>query len=583
MRKNFTIALFAFMLTAPSLFAQGAFYNLSLYAEREYPANAGAGIWGYSDTMLVNGKPRIRELALMCTFRGLSIVDISSPELRELAFIPSSAPNPNDFNNNWREVRTSGRYAYITTEASGAGVQIVHLRPDENNPDSIRYVGTFNTGGNNNQHNIGTDGMGYSWQVSPYIYVCGGTVTQGFGNSGGVAIYDVSNPESPVLVGRYGARYVHDVYVRNDTMYCSNIYNNQGVDIVSVANKSAPVRLKAFTYPNASTHNIWLSDDSKFIFTTDEISPPGQNIFRAHDASDFNTIIVNAGTYKSPTGGNNPVVHNAYIKTHWAIIAHYTEGVKIVDVTEPYDLVEVGAFDTFTGSGGTAPNYNGCWGVYPYYPSGKIVASNIPIVFDNSPTNNGKLMVFTFNNARAGTVYGTIRDAQTNAPIANAEVKALDYYNKSRRSNAEGAYRIRTVQGTNKRFVFSATGYRADTLTLSVPEHGDSIQVDVALLSATSGVSSSNAPSEFRLHQNYPNPFNPTTTITYQLPQASTVRLEVFDVMGRKIATLVEAKQRAGIHSVPFVASEFSLTSGVYFYRLSANDWTETKRMTLLK
>jgi len=580
MRNIFVIG---FLLATHSLFAQGAFYNLSLYAEREYPGNAGAGIWGYSDTMIVNGQPRIRELALMCTFRGLSIVDISSPQLRELAFIPSSASNPNDFNNNWREVRTAGRYAYITTEAAGAGVQIVNLRPDENNPDSIRYVGTFNTGGNNNQHNIGTDGMGYSWQVSPYIYVCGGTVTQGFGNSGGVAIYNVSNPESPVLVGRYGARYVHDVYVRNDTMYCSNINNNQGVDIVSVANKSTPVRIKAFTYPNAGTHNIWLSDDSKFIFTTDEISPPGQNIFRAHDARNFNTIIVNAGTYKSPTGGSNPVVHNAYIKSHWAIIAHYTEGVKIVDVTEPYDLVEVGAYDTFTGSGGSAPSYNGCWGVYPYYPSGKIVASNIPIVFDNSPTNNGKLMVFTFNHARAGTVYGTIRDAQTQAPIANAEVKALDYYNKSRRSSANGTYRIRTVQGTNKRFVFSATGYRADTLTLSVPENGDSIQVDVALFSATSRTNLPSAPSEFQLHQNYPNPFNPTTTITYQLPQVCDVRLEVFDVMGRSVAVLVNEKQSAGTHSVLLNATQFSLASGVYFYRLSAGGRTETKRMTLIK
>jgi choice-of-anchor B domain-containing protein len=578
-----TIFVVVLLFASPSLFAQGAFYNLSLYAEREYPSNAGSGIWGYSDTMLVNGKPKIRELALMCTFRGLSIVDITSPDLRELAFIPSSASNPNDFNNNWREVRTAGHYAYITTEAFGAGVQIVNLRPDENNPDSIRYVGTFSTGGNNNQHNIGTDGMGYSWQVSPYIYVCGGTVTQGFGNSGGVAIYDVSNPESPVLVGRYGARYVHDVYVRNDTIYCSNINNNQGVDIVSVANKSAPVRLKAFTYPNAGTHNIWLSDDSKFIFTTDEIAPSGQNIFRAHDAGDFNTIIINASTYKSPTGGNNPVVHNAYIKTHWAIMAHYTEGVKIVDVTEPYDLVEVGAFDTFTGSGGTAPNYNGCWGVYPYYPSEKIVASNIPIVFNNSPTNNGKLMVFTFNNARAGAVYGTILDAQTNTPIANAEVKALDYYNKSRRTTAEGAYRIRTVQGASKRFVFSAAGYRADTLTISVPENGDSILVNVALVPLTSGVASSNAPSEFQLHQNYPNPFNPTTTLTYQLPQASEVRLEVFDMMGRKIATLVNAKESAGAHAVTFAASQFSLTSGVYFYRLSAGGRVETKRMTLLK
>ncbi len=163
MRNIFVIG---FLLATHSLFAQGAFYHVSLYAEREYPANAGAGIWGYSDTMMVKGQPRIRELALMCTFRGLSIVDISSPQLRELAFISSSASNPNDFNNNWREVRAAGRYAYITTEASGAGVQIVNLRPDENNPDSIRYVGTFNTGGNNNQHNISRCQVPAAYNVS---------------------------------------------------------------------------------------------------------------------------------------------------------------------------------------------------------------------------------------------------------------------------------------------------------------------------------------------------------------------------------------------------------------------------------
>ena len=180
-------------------------------------------------------------------------------------------------------------------------------------------------------------------------------------------------------------------------------------------------------------------------------------------------------------------------------------------------------------------------------------------------------------------MYGTIRDAQTQAPIANAEVKALDYYNKSRRSNADGTYRIRTVQGTNKRFVFSATGYRADTLTLSVPENGDSIQVDVALFSATSRTNLPSAPSEFQLHQNYPNPFNPTTTITYQLPQVCDVRLEVFDVMGRSVAVLVNEKQSAGTHSVLLNATQFSLASGVYFYRLSAGGRTETKRMTLIK
>lgn len=91
----------------------------------------------------------------------------------------------------------------------------------------------------------------------------------------------------------------------------------------------------------------------------------------------------------------------------------------------------------------------------------------------------------------------------------------------------------------------------------------------------------------FTLEQNYPNPFNPTTTISYHLAHTSAVRLEVFDVLGRKIETLVQTKQRAGTHSITFNAAPFSLSSGVYFYRLSAQ-WSSgtflsTQKMILAK
>jgi parallel beta-helix repeat protein len=88
-------------------------------------------------------------------------------------------------------------------------------------------------------------------------------------------------------------------------------------------------------------------------------------------------------------------------------------------------------------------------------------------------------------------------------------------------------------------------------------------------------------PKEFVLEQNYPNPFNPTTTFTYQLPVASLVKLEVFDVLGRKVATLVNEAQSAGTHRVVFNASGFS--SGVYFYRLQAGNFSSTQKMMLLK
>ena len=88
-------------------------------------------------------------------------------------------------------------------------------------------------------------------------------------------------------------------------------------------------------------------------------------------------------------------------------------------------------------------------------------------------------------------------------------------------------------------------------------------------------------PSVSRLDQNYPNPFNPSTTISYQSPVASYVSLKVFDILGREVATLVNGHQAAGVKEVKFDAS--NRPSGVYFYRLTAGSFGETRRMLLLR
>jgi hypothetical protein len=85
----------------------------------------------------------------------------------------------------------------------------------------------------------------------------------------------------------------------------------------------------------------------------------------------------------------------------------------------------------------------------------------------------------------------------------------------------------------------------------------------------------------YKLMQNYPNPFNPTTVINYELPTNSDVRLEVFDMLGRKVETLVSQRQVAGNYSATLNASQ--LASGVYFYRLQAGNFTETRKMMLVK
>ncbi len=90
-------------------------------------------------------------------------------------------------------------------------------------------------------------------------------------------------------------------------------------------------------------------------------------------------------------------------------------------------------------------------------------------------------------------------------------------------------------------------------------------------------------PAAFELAQNYPNPFNPTTILTYRLSKASDVRLDVFDVLGRKVATLVNARQGVGNYRVDFNAAQFNLASGLYFYRLTAGLQSETRKMILSK
>jgi len=88
-------------------------------------------------------------------------------------------------------------------------------------------------------------------------------------------------------------------------------------------------------------------------------------------------------------------------------------------------------------------------------------------------------------------------------------------------------------------------------------------------------------PTHFALRQNYPNPFNATTVITYQLPTNSHVALEVYNLLGRRLATLVDERQEAGYRSVVWDASEVS--SGLYFYKLTAGEFIETRRMMLVK
>jgi len=98
--------------------------------------------------------------------------------------------------------------------------------------------------------------------------------------------------------------------------------------------------------------------------------------------------------------------------------------------------------------------------------------------------------------------------------------------------------------------------------------------------------SSSTLPTRFELSQNYPNPFNPTTTITLSLPQESKVSLEVYDITGRKVRTLLKEALPAGVHKISWDGRNENgeaVGSGVYIYRVVAGAFKESRKMALLR
>jgi photosystem II stability/assembly factor-like uncharacterized protein len=107
----------------------------------------------------------------------------------------------------------------------------------------------------------------------------------------------------------------------------------------------------------------------------------------------------------------------------------------------------------------------------------------------------------------------------------------------------------------------------------------------IMLKTTNGGVSvqniSSEIPSSYSLQQNYPNPFNPTTNLKFQVKSSNVVKLVVFDILGKEVATLVNEKLAPGTYEATFDGS--NLTSGVYFYRLTAGDFSETKKMIMIK
>lgn len=419
LKKLFFIGVF--LLHLQSSFAQ---LNMSLLSQYPFPGSRGdvSDIWGYVDE---NGN----EYAIVGLEAGVSIVNVTNPTNPVEVFYTAGA------NTIWRDMKTWNDKAYITNEG-GNGMMIIDLAPL---PASTALTVTNYTGSTypfTTAHNLYIDENGYC-----YIFGANNGV-------GGAIILNLNVPTSNpgFEVGRYNQYYLHDGMVRGDTLWGGAI-NDGFLAVINVATKSAPVTMATKTTPSSFTHNCWISDDGQTVYTTDEKS----NAFLgAYNVSDLNNITEVDRVQSSP--GMNVIPHNVHFMNNYIITSYYRDGVTVHDVCDPTNIVEVGNYDTSPAYSGNG--FNGCWGVYPWLPSGNIIASDI---------ENG-LFVLGINYTRSAKLAGTVIDSVTSSPLNGVQVSIVSTTSTAN-TNVLGNYQIGTPTLGTYDVTFSKFGYESKTIT----------------------------------------------------------------------------------------------------------------------
>ncbi|MEO8211222.1 MAG: choice-of-anchor B family protein, partial [bacterium] len=347
MKKFFLVVSFLFVFL--SAYSQTGFRIRSLANLNQHQFAdfiSYSSIWGYT-------APGGREYAILGCLLGTSFVDITDTNnIREVGFLPI----PDGVGGSeWREMKTYSHYCYVVSEAINSKIQIVDL---QYLPDSIRYVGLSNFPNHSTTHSISQSG--------PYLYLNGaGNLTQG------VAVVDLANPEVPALRGTWNDIYVHDSRIINDTIWACNIFDGK-VSIIDARNKDSLRSIRNWInnpLPN-SPHNIAFTNNRNYAFVTNEIgSTPGD--LKVWNVSDLDNITL-VNTF-NPYPFVNSVSHNVEIYNDFAFVAYYSAGVKILNISNPANPVEIGWYDTYPENNDFS--YDGCWGVY-YFTSGKMIVSD---------------------------------------------------------------------------------------------------------------------------------------------------------------------------------------------------------------
>ena len=329
-------------------------------------STSGNDCWGWTDPLTNN------EYALMCSEKTVTFIDITDPATPIiLGYLDTQTVN-----SSWRDVKVYNNYAFIVSEASGHGMQIFDLKRLRN---VINIPRTFSNDAYYSEfgsaHNIViNEDSGFAYAVGTRTFL------------GGPHFVDINDPENPIAAGGFSnGGYSHDAqvitYSGPDTDYTGKEIligsNENEVVLVDVTDKTTPVTISTISYQNIGyTHQGWFTEDQKYFILGDEID---ERNFGGNTRSiifDF-TDLDNPIFHTDYLGATNAIDHNGYVKGNTFYQANYTGGVRMIDISniESKNLTEIGYFDTFPDN--DLANFRGAWNVYPYFPSGNIIISDI--------------------------------------------------------------------------------------------------------------------------------------------------------------------------------------------------------------
>ena len=427
-------------------------YNLSLLGTYDNYTSEGTDIWGW---VASDGS----EYALVGLNDGFSVVNVTNPSNPVEEFYIS------DVSSTWRDIKTWGHYAYITTDANDPGLLIVDLSDMTGNTYFYRTIFNNSNGSSTeftNAHNIYIDENGVA-------YIFGASSNTGVSPTDGVIFLDVdTDPLNPIYLGEWSDFYVHDGMTRGDTMYLGCVYEGD-LYVVDVSNKSNPQNLGNIGTPNDFTHNAWVSDNGDYVFTTDETSDA---YIGSYDITDLNNIQEVDRIQSNP--GSNSIPHNVHVDGNFLITSYYRDGTVVHDITHPNNLIQVASFDSSPLSG---DGFDGCWGTYPYLPSGNIISSDI----NSGSGNNGRLLVYSRDFLQACYLEGNVTDLSNSSPLTNVTIEIINSLSSITSStDLSGNYFSGIVYQGTYDIVFSSPGYLTDTIS-STLSNGNTTVVNAQL------------------------------------------------------------------------------------------------------